>query len=196
MEPPTIRKKVSACASNLSTALACGKITAMTKSTSPIRDTDDQARTLARSMLAEMRHATLAVIDPQTGHPHLSRIACQPDPQGTPMALLSGLAAHTRALTADPRAGLLIDPHAPKGDPMTWPRLSLQIRAEPLPPDPVLRANWLARDPKAQVYVDLPDFRFWRLVPLAGFLNAGFGAAFQLTPADMITPPQKDPTAA
>ncbi|WP_416909983.1 pyridoxamine 5-phosphate oxidase [Paracoccus sp. (in: a-proteobacteria)] len=162
----------------------------------PIRTDSDEARAMARMMLAAMRHATLAVLDPDSGHPHLSRIACQPDDQGLPVALLSGLAAHSRALAADPRAGLLIDPAAPKGDPMTWPRLSLRIVAQPLSADPARRDRWLAGDPKARIYVDLPDFRFWRLTPLSGFLNAGFGAAFRLTPADMTAPPQGNPAAA
>lgn len=152
----------------------------------PIHMPDAQARALLHQMMQAMRHASLAVIDPASGHPHLSRIACQRDEDGTPLALLSGLAAHSRALAADPRAGLLIDPAQPKGDPMTWPRLSLQIMARPLPPDPARRALWLKHAPKARVYIDLPDFRFWQLQPVSGLLNAGFGKAFQIAPADLI----------
>ncbi|WP_295044066.1 pyridoxamine 5-phosphate oxidase [uncultured Paracoccus sp.] len=151
----------------------------------PVRTTTDHARDTARQMLSAMRHAVLAVNDAVTGHPHLSRIACQIDPSGTPVALLSGLAVHSRALAIDPRAALLVDMQGDKGDPMTWPRLSLQVTAVIIDDPTGLRDRWLVAHPKAAVFIDLPDFRFWRLVPQSGFLNAGFGAAFRLTPADL-----------
>ncbi len=151
----------------------------------PVRATTADARDSARNMLAAMRHAVLAVNDAATGHPHLSRIACQIDATGAPVALLSGLAVHSRALVADPRAALLVETQGSKGDPMTWPRLSLQVTARVIADPGDLRNRWLDAHPKAAVFIDLPDFRFWRLTPVAGFLNAGFGAAFRLTPADL-----------
>ncbi|WP_347138454.1 pyridoxamine 5-phosphate oxidase [Paracoccus sp. SSK6] len=151
----------------------------------PIRATSDDARQTARQMLAAMRHAVLAVNDPETGHPHLSKIACQIDAGGVPVALLSGLAVHSRALATDPRAALLVEAPGDRGDPMTWPRLSLQVVAQGVADPAGLRDRWLRAHPKAAVFIDLPDFRFWRLMPQAGFLNAGFGAAFRLTPADL-----------
>lgn len=151
----------------------------------PVRITSDDARDNARRMLAAMRHAVLAVNNPATGHPHLSRIACQINASGVPVALLSGLAVHSRALAADPRAALLVEAQGDRGDPMTWPRLSLQVAASVIGDPGDLRDRWLKAHPKAAVFIDLPDFRFWRLMPQSGFLNAGFGAAFRLTPADL-----------
>lgn len=156
----------------------------------PIRPTDTQARTTARGLIAAMRHAVLSVVDRETGHPHLSRIACQPDGDGVPLALLSAIAAHSRHLAAGGKAALLIEGVAEKGDPMARPRLSLQVDAEPAPGDPDRRARWIAADRKAMAYIDLPDFRFWRLVPRSGLLVAGFGAAFRLDAADLQKPPQ------
>lgn len=158
-------------------------------SQNPIRSTDDEARELARALLSAMRHATLGVTDEATGHPHLTRIACQIAPDGVPVALLAGIAAHSRALRNDPRAGLLVETTLPKGDPMTWPRLSLQVAAEEHGIDAQTRALWLAADPKAKVYIDLPDFRLWRLRPLSAMLNGGFARAYRLTPEDLIAPP-------
>ena len=155
----------------------------------PIRPTDDAARALARALLDAMRHASLGSIEPETGLPLVTRIAVQADRDGAPLALLSGLAAHSRALAADPRAGLLIAAEPGKGDAMTHARLSLIGRAAPVAADPARRARWLAQDPKAQVYIDLPDFRFWRITPLSGLLNAGFGRAYRLTAQDMLKPP-------
>lgn len=151
----------------------------------PVRSTTDEARDKARQILAAMRHAVLAVNDPATGHPHLSRIACQVDAAGVPVALLSGLAIHSRALAGDPRAALLAETPGDRGDPMTWPRLSLQVTASVIADPGSLRDRWLAAHPKAAAFIDLPDFRFWRLLPQGGFLNAGFGAAFRLSPADL-----------
>ena len=156
----------------------------------PIQATDDAARKLARRLIAQMRHAVLGTLDPDSGAPLLTRIAVQTDRDGTPLALLSGLAAHTRALQADARAGLMIaDGKAAKGAAMTHARLSILARALPADPDPARRDRWLARDPKARVYIDLPDFRFWRIEPVSGLLNAGFARAYRLEPADMLEPP-------
>lgn len=155
----------------------------------PYKPPDDAARDLLRRMLDDTRHAILACHDPDGGGPLLSRIAVQADPEGTPVALLSGLAVHSRALARDARAGLLIAAPPGKGDPMTQARLSLQVTAERLPEITGRRARWLERDPKARVYIDLPDFAFWRLSPVAGLLNAGFGRAFRIRPADMQKPP-------
>lgn len=142
-----------------------------------------------------MRHATLAVNDPDSGHPHLSRIACQTDGHGPPLALLSGLAIHSRLLGRDPRAALLVETRGDRGDPMTWPRLSLQVVARTVPRTDALRRRWLDAHPRAAVFIDLPDFRFWRLEPRSGFLNAGFGAAFRLTPTDLGADLGADPDA-
>lgn len=151
----------------------------------PVRAPNDDAPRAARQMLAMMRHAVLAVNDGDTGHPHLSKIACQIDGAGTPVALLSGLAVHSRALATDPRAALLVETQGEKGDPMTWPRLSLRVTARVIADPAGLRDRWLGTHPKAAAFIDLPDFCFWRLEPQAAFLNAGFGAAFRLTPADL-----------
>lgn len=155
----------------------------------PIRQTTDQARAIARQLLADARHASLGTLDPETGAPLVTRIALQTDADGAPLALLSGLAAHTRAITADPRVGLMLVADASKGDAMTHARLSILGRAVPAPADDARRALWLTRDPKARVYFDLPDFRFWRIEPVSGLLNAGFAQAFRLGPADMLKPP-------
>lgn len=156
----------------------------------PVARPDADSRALLAALLHGMRHAVLGTLDPETGTPHLSRIAVQADADGVPLALLSGLAAHSRALAADPRAGLLIAPaEASRGDPMTQPRLSLSVRAEAAAPDPARRAAWLSANPKATVFIDLPDFRFVRLVPVSGLLNAGFGRATRFDAADL--PPQQ-----
>ena len=53
-------------------------------------------------------------------------------------------------------------------------------------PDHAARlASWVAHNPKAKAYAQLPDFHFWRLEPHGGLLNAGFGQAYVLQPSDL-----------
>lgn len=158
-------------------------------------EVDDEARHLARRLIERMRHAVLSVHDPATGFPHLTRIAAQPDLDGTPLAFLSSIAAHSRLLAEAPQAGLLIEDAEAAGEAMTRPRLSLRVIAAPQDRDDdrnqARMQAWLARNPKARAYATLPDFRFWRLEVEGGFLNAGFGRAYMLSPGDM----QKTPGA-
>lgn len=155
----------------------------------PIRPTDDAARALARELIAGARYGALGVIDPVTGSPAVTRIALGPGPAGGIWTLVSGLSAHTRALRANPAAGLLVGEPGPKGDPLTHPRLSLQIEAAPLPREAegfeTMRECWLRDHPKSKLYIDLPDFSFFALRILSGALNGGFGRAFLLGPADL-----------
>jgi len=156
---------------------------------SPIRPTDDEARALARSLIAGARFAALAVLTPGTGAPAVTRIALGLDAAGLPLTLISQLSAHTRALQANPRAGLLVGEPGPKGDPLTHPRLSLDTEAEFVdrtsPGHAALRALWLASHPKSKLYIDFADFSFVRFTPLGAALNGGFGKAFVLTPQDL-----------
>lgn len=148
-------------------------------------------------MIDGARGAVLSVLD-EEGWPMVSRIALQADATGKPLALLSGLALHSAALIRDPRAALLIDASAEtaRGADLTRARLSLQVRAERLPDGAEaeeLRALWRQRDPKAAVYLGLPDFRFWRLVPRGGLLNAGFGRAYRFAAVDLARPNGESP---
>lgn len=153
---------------------------------SPHRPADAATIAEARRLIAGTRDAVLAVLD-EDGWPMTSRIALQTDAAGVPLALLSGLALHSAALARDPRAALLIDESGVRGMALARARLSLQVRAEPVAAAETepLRAAWRARDPKAAVYLQLPDFRFWRLRVTGGLLNAGFGRASRLAPGDL-----------
>lgn len=155
----------------------------------PVAPADDEARTLARNLIASARFGALGVIDPQTGFPAVTRIALGLGPEGGLCTLVSHLSAHSRALLADPRVSLLLGEPAAKGDPLTHPRLSLQARAHPLDPtspqDAPLRAHWLKHHPKAKLYISLPGFFFVQFEPLSGALNGGFARAFRLSAADL-----------
>lgn len=154
----------------------------------PVRPADAEARALAQGLLA-LGHAALAWTDPDTGTPGISRIAFARDPQAGLLTLVSGLAPHFRALRDRPDCALMLGEVGEKGDPLTHPRLMIRARAAFIAPDdperPAIRARWLERNPKAQVYIDLPDFAFVRLTPVSALLNGGFARAFHLSPQDL-----------
>lgn len=160
-----------------------------------IRDTDDDARRQARILLRGARFAAIGVIDPETGFPFVSRVLLGMDSVGSAVILVSGLSAHTTALDADPRASLLTGEPA-KGDPLAHPRLTLQCTAERVERDSEihdrLRRRFLARHPKSQLYIDFPDFRFFRLKAERASLNGGFGRAYHLSSADFSIPKIND----
>lgn len=153
--------------------------------TSPIRPTTDEARALARRLLAEARHGALGVLDPGTGGPVVSRVAVGLH-AGEPLILVSALAAHAVALRADPRCSLLLGEPG-RGDPLAHPRLTLQARAEAVG-KAALRAGWLAQHPKSALYFDFADFALLRLRVGEAHLNGGFGRAFRLGPEDLAAP--------
>ena len=150
--------------------------------TSPIRPTTDEARVLARRLLAEARHGALGVLDPGTGAPVVSRVAVGLH-AGEPLILVSALAAHAGALRADPRCSLLLGEPG-RGDPLAHPRLTLLARAEAAD-KAALRPGWLAQHPKSALYFDFADFALLRLRMGEAHLNGGFGRAFRLGPEDL-----------
>lgn len=157
--------------------------------TDPIRPTDDEARALARELIATARFGALAVTDPETRTPMVSRVAVVPGPDGIPLSLVSDLAFHARALKADPACALLLGEPGPKGDPLTHPRLSLQASARFVrhgdSEHEALAAHFLTQQPKAKLYIGFADFSLLRFELRGAHLNGGFGKAFILTPEDL-----------
>jgi hypothetical protein len=161
------------------------KLAFMTKS--PIRPTDDQARALAHDLLATANHAALAVIHPETKTPFVTRIALALAPDGTAMSLISSLAFHTTALKRNPDCSLLIGDPPAKGDPLAFPRLTLNATTEFIPweRDQHLRDHYIQAKPKSKLYVDFADFGFVLFHAKGAALNGGFGKAYGLSAADL-----------
>jgi hypothetical protein len=156
---------------------------------SPIRETDDEARALARQLIDAARHGALAVRDPESGHPVVSRVAVATDPEGRPVSLVSDLSHHTQALKSDPACSLLLGEPGPRGDPLTHPRITLIATARFLrhgaPGHADLAAHYLTQQPKAQLYIGFTDFSFLRFEVSRALLNGGFGKAYVLEPDDL-----------
>ena len=160
-----------------------------TDAPSPIRPTDDEARRLARDLMDSARFAALGVIDPDSGAPMVTRVAFGTTPDGAPLTLISDLSHHTRALKAHPSASLLVGEPGPRGDPLTHPRLTLQVQARFLRHGAAghaqMAAHWLRDHPKSKLYIGFADFAFALFDLRAAHLKGGFGRAFVLTPADL-----------
>ncbi len=163
-----------------------------------LRPTDDEARELARSLIRGARYMSLAVLDPATGFPSVSRALTAIDLDGVPVVLVSALSGHTKGLKDDSRCSLLAGEPG-KGDPLAHARITVFCEAELVSRDSAahqrLRARFLRRHPKAQLYVDFPDFRFYRLVPIQASLNGGFGRAYALGAEDLFFPLAADESA-
>ncbi|WP_417686232.1 HugZ family protein [Roseibium sp.] len=156
-----------------------------------LRETDDEARRLARGLLRSARFGSIAALEPESGHPIASRVAVCPDMDGTPVILISNLSGHTAALNGDPRCSLLLGEPG-KGDPLAHPRVTLFCHAEKLERGGEahhrMRRRYLARHPKAELYVDFGDFAFFRLKVERASLNGGFARAYSLAESDLILP--------
>lgn len=156
-----------------------------------IRDTDDEAIRLAKTLIRTARFGALAALDPQDGSPLVSRVGVATDLDGTPLILVSMLAAHTKAIIGDDRCSLLLGEPG-KGDALAYPRISLTCKAAKVNPDDALaeriRRRYLNRNPKASLYAGLGDFHFFRLTVHSASLNGGFGRAYQLAASDVATP--------
>lgn len=153
---------------------------------SSIRPVEYDARKLAAKLLSEATFAALAHLDPETGHPLVTRVGVATHDQ-VPVILISQLSAHTAALEADPRCSLLLGEPG-KGDPLAHPRMTLVGLAQIVSNQDgqmALRAAYLAMHPKAELYIDFADFAFWQIVPQRVALNGGFGKAYTLSAADL-----------
>src|SRR6185312_2537053 len=150
----------------------------------------DLAAAAARALLASESAGVLSTLSVRrAGTPYGSITPYALGEDGAPLLLLSGLAAHTHNLRADPRAGLFVGDRSAAADPQAGARVSLLGRAAPLPAnlEPDARARYLARWPQAAQYLALKDFAFWRFDIEEARLVAGFGEIRWL-PASGFTP--------
>jgi heme iron utilization protein len=153
---------------------------------SPSEPQGYDARAQARRILRATPAGALATIDPSEGAPFATLVSVATDHDGSPILLTSALSAHSRNMQADSRVSLLLATRG-KGDPLAHPRLTLTGRAMVAEGDlrARLRARFLARHPKAALYVDFADFSFWRIEASGAHFNGGFAKAAQFDWSDL-----------
>ncbi|MBL8791166.1 MAG: pyridoxamine 5'-phosphate oxidase family protein [Rhizobiales bacterium] len=130
----------------------------------------------------------LAVLDSTGGGPMVTMVNTAVDAGLRPLILISALSLHTRCLSADPRASLMLhDAFPPGGDPQTALRVTLSGRFEKLADADAGEAAqaFLARHPYAGLYAGFGDFAFWRMAPERAHIVAGFGRAYDVRFADL-----------
>lgn len=154
----------------------------MTKN-DPFRELDEEARALIAAIRSEARHAALAVVR-DDGTPSVTRVALTADKDSMLVTLISDLSLHTKALRNGRSCSLLVGEPGKKGDPLTYPRLTLHCVPRFVTREDAeyegLRDWYLERRPKAKLYVDFADFNFVRFEVEDGLLNAGFGKAYRV----------------
>ncbi|MGB3553955.1 MAG: pyridoxamine 5'-phosphate oxidase family protein [Jannaschia sp.] len=153
----------------------------------PYRPLDDDARALARDLLAGASSGALATL--RDGGPMVTRAGCLWLPGKGMSLLISDLSDHATALAADPACSLMVGEPGRRGDPLTHPRITLVGRAENAD-KAALRDRWRAARPKTKLYYDFEDFRLVRIAVEAAMLNGGFGRAYRLSPADLDALPE------
>ena len=140
---------------------------------------------VAKQLLRTIRAGALATLDGDSGFPFASLVTIATDHDGSPLLLMSRLAAHTGNLDRDPRASILLA-QGGKGDPLAHPRLTVLGRLARTD-EPRVRARFLARHPKAQLYAGFADFAFWRMELTGAHLNGGFARAMTISPEQIRT---------
>src|ERR1700730_3348699 len=151
----------------------------------PVYDALAQAKELLRSV----RAGALATLAPGNAFPFASLVNVATAPDGSPILLLSSLAAHTRHLASDPRLSLLLV-QTGAGDPLAHPRVTIVGTGEcVIDPDgrAALKARFLARHPESALYADFADFSFWRVAMEQAHLNGGFARARNFKAASIVT---------
>jgi putative heme iron utilization protein len=149
---------------------------------------DFSAQRLARSLLRRSRQGALATLMPGSGDPYCSLVNVSSNWNGSPILLISRLALHTRNILGDPRVSLMLDERA-EGDPLEGARIMLAGRAEQAAgaDEPMLRRRYLSAHPSAEVFVNFKDFSFFKIIPAAAHLVAGFGRIVDLEPGQFLT---------
>ncbi|KQO80341.1 pyridoxamine 5'-phosphate oxidase family protein [Rhizobium sp. Leaf262] len=148
-----------------------------------------EAIRVARDVLHTSRTAGLATLDPLSGYPYTTATNIAVEPDGTPFFFAARLALHARNIEADPRISLVLAPFN-KGDALTLPRLTLVGKAELIGEEdvPQAKARYIARYPKAKLYLSLPDTELYRLNIEGVQINGGPARnASNITPADLRT---------
>jgi putative heme iron utilization protein len=106
------------------------------------------------------------------------------------------MTAHSKGRVADPRCSLLFGEPG-RGDPLAHARMTVHCDATLVEPESEDKgrsaARYLAHSPKAKLYAGVGDWRFWRLEIQSTSLNGGFGRAYNLTPAELLTQSPANP---
>ena len=148
-------------------------------------DTREQPRLLIETS----QFAALGTL--QAGAPYVSMVlyAASPD-LGAFYIHISGLAAHTRNILADPRVSLMIQESSDDDrDPQTLARISIQGTAVEIDAEgdefEIAQSAFLERNPQTERNFGLGDFRLFEIQPDHARFIGGFGRILDLSKEDL-----------
>ncbi len=148
--------------------------------------------TRARSLMRRCDSGTLATHSrSHPGYPFASLAAFAVDQDACPVMLVSRLAEHSRNLASDSRASLLVQ--RASNNPQADARATLIADAAQIFPDAEFLERYVRQVPGARDLLELGDFFFIRLQPVAIRFIGGFGAVRWVDPADYAPPPSRIP---
>ena len=159
-----------------------------TARTDVLRPVTDEVRIAAKTLIRTTRHAALALVDASSGAPSVARIGLATDTDGQPVFPVSALSGRSEEMDRDGRASILLgDPG--KGDPLAHPRITLNGRLlrQSDEDHARVRRRYLARHPKAAIYIDFADFSLWKLAIESASYVGGFGQAYAMHTDDVLT---------
>jgi putative heme iron utilization protein len=138
-------------------------------------DTPQDTAIAARQLLRAHRYGALSTLSKKfDGHPFGSITPYLVDHDGSLLILISALAEHTKNIMHDARVSLIThnqeDAHI-----QTQGRLTVVGTASLETKRAQAGKRYLRYFPEAQTYYDMPDFQFYRIVPLALRYIGGFG---------------------
>ena len=137
----------------------------------------------ARTLVTQVPTATLCTValEPK-GHPYGSFVTVAFD-DGSPVFLLSALAEHTKNLSQDPRASVLIAEDGSE-DPLANGRVTLLGACRQVEEEGREREAFLATHPNAAYYASYGDFGFWKLDVESVRYIGGYGRMSWIERAD------------
>ncbi len=145
----------------------------------------------ARQLLRRARIGTLATLNQDGSGPYASLINLATDLAGQPVIFISTLAWHTRNLARDGRASILAAEPPAQGDALTGPRVTVMGRFERIEKQDIAE-RYAQHHPEARLYLDFPDFSFWRMNPEKVHAVAGFGRIETMEPQEVFASPEDD----
>ncbi len=145
---------------------------------------------LVRQIVRSAATASLGTLTAE-GAPFVSFVTVATDTDGSPLILISSLAAHTRNLARDERGSLLLQAPADEtSDPLTGARVTLVGRFRRIAREESgaqrLFTRFLARHPKAEGYASFGDFALYHMSLETIHLVAGFGRIARLSAEEFL----------
>jgi len=129
----------------------------------------------ARTLTAAYGQGVLSTLSTDDGYPYGSVVDYLPVANGDVVLLISDLAEHQHYLSRDPRVSLVIAPGLGNPDMLAEARLTLLGQATKISDRTQYLADYLAKHPQAELYIDFADFNFYHISVERVRYIAGFG---------------------